>query len=314
MKISFEKTAENLLAQDNILILTHKNPDGDAHGSAMALCLGLRSLGKNAFILANEGTTFRFMFRIAQFFAPNDFTPDYVVAVDSATGERLSKTAEGYLNGVDLAIDHHISHREYAKETFVDGTSAACGEIIYELLCAMKVELTGEIAEALYIAISTDTSCFLNANTTPRTHEIAAKILPYVPDFPALHREFFVVKSKARLKVESLLISNVNFYLDGRVAVMHLSLDDIDETEATEDDLDNIVSLARCIDGVELGILLRETEDGNTKASLRSGDAFNVSDICAHFGGGGHIRAAGATLNMSLDAAEAALIEKIEEL
>lgn len=314
MRISLEKTAENLTLQDNILILNHKNPDGDAHGSAIALCLGLRSMGKSAFILENEGTTPRFAARLINLTAPADFVPGYVVAVDSATGERLSASAADVKDKVDLAIDHHVSHRDYAKETFVDGAAAACGEIIWELLTLMSVEISKRIAEALYIAISTDTSCFLNANTTPRTHEIAAKLLPLVPDFPALHREFFVVKSKARLAVESILISSINFYLDGRVAVMHLTLSDIKGAKASEDDLDNIVSLARCIDGVELGILLRETEDGGTKASLRSSDKFNVSDICAHFGGGGHVRAAGATLELPIPDAEAALIKVIGEV
>lgn len=311
MKISLEKTAENLLSQDNILILTHKNPDGDTQGSAIALCLGLRSLGKTAFILENEGTTPRFKARLIGLEAESDFTPSYVVAVDSATAERLSLSASGYADKVDLAVDHHISHREYAKETYVDGESAACGEIIWELLTLMQVKIIDKIAEALYIAISTDTSCFLNANTTARTHEIISKILPNVPHFPALHREFFVVKTKARLAVESILISSINFYLDGKIAVMRLTLDDIEKAKANEDDLDNIVSLARSVDGVELGILLRETKDGGTKASLRSSDAFNVSDICAHFGGGGHIRAAGATLDMCLDDAEVALIKVI---
>ena len=310
MRISLEKTAENLLSQDNILILTHKNPDGDTQGSAIALCLGLRALGKTAFILENEGTTPRFKARLMGLEVEGSFSPDYVVAVDSATVERLSLSANEYTDKVDLAIDHHVSHREYAKETYV-GDSAACGEIIWELFSLMQVKIDGKIAEALYIAISTDTSCFLNANTTARTHEIISKILPEVPHFPALHREFFVVKTKARLAVESILISSINFYLDGKVSVMHLTLNDIEKAKANEDDLDNIVSLARSVDGVELGILLRETKDGGTKASLRSSEAFNVSDICAHFGGGGHIRAAGATLDLPIYDAEAALVKVI---
>ena len=314
MRISLEKTAENLKNQNNILILTHKNPDGDTHGSAMALCLGLRALGKNAFILPNEGTTPRFKARLMGLEAESDFAPDYIVAVDSATSERLSLSASAYAHKVDLAIDHHISHRDYAKVSYVDGDSAACGEIIWELLSLMQVKIDGKIAEALYIAISTDTSCFLNANTTARTHEIISKVLPYVPQFPALHREFFVVKTKARLAVESILISSINFYLSGKVAVMHLTLDDIEKAKANEDDLDNIVSLARSIDGVELGILLRETKDGGTKASLRSSEKFNVSDICSKFGGGGHIRAAGATLDMPIRDAESALIKVIGDV
>ena len=314
MKISLKEVAVNLLANDNILILTHKNPDGDTQGSAIALCLALKSKGINAYILPNEGTTPRFKARLMSLEAPEDFTPGYVVAVDSATEERLCLSAEKYLGNVDLAVDHHISHKEYAKKTYV-GDNAACGEIIFEVITLMGVEITDKIAEALYIAISTDTSCFLNANTTSHTHEIVSKFFGAVPNVPALHREFFVVKSKARLAVESILISGITFHLNGAVAVMRLTLNDIKKTGASEDDLDNIVSLARSIDGVELGILLRETTDGGVKASLRSSDKFNSSDICAHFGGGGHVRAAGATLcDTSLEDAENAIIKALGDM
>ncbi|MBR5479369.1 MAG: DHH family phosphoesterase [Clostridia bacterium] len=314
MKISLNEVADTLLLNDNILILTHKNPDGDTQGSAIALCLALKSRGKRAYILANEGTTPRFKARLMSLEAPEDFAPDFVVAVDSATEERLCLSANNYLGKVDLAVDHHISHKEYAKKTYV-GDNAACGEIIWEIITLMGVEITDKIAEALYIAISTDTSCFLNANTSARTHEIVSKFFSMVPNVPALHREFFVVKSKARLAVESLLIASISFHLNGAVAVMKLTLEDIKKTGASEDDLDNIVALARSIDGVELGILLRETTDSGVKASLRSSDKFNSSDICAVFGGGGHVRAAGATIaHISLDMAEDAIIKALGDM
>ena len=314
MKISLREVADNLLTNDNILILTHKNPDGDTQGSAIALCLALKSCGKCAYILPNEGTTPRFKARLMSLEAPSDFTPDYVVAVDSATEDRLCLSASEYNGKVNLAVDHHISHKEYAEKTYV-GDNAACGEIIWEIITLMGVEITDKIAEALYIAISTDTSCFLNANTTSRTHEIVSKFFGTVPNVPALHREFFVVKSKARLAIESILISSITFHFGGAVAVMRLTLADVKKTNASEDDLDNIVALARSIDGVELGILLRETADGGVKASLRSSDKFNSSDICAIFGGGGHVRAAGATLcGMSLEAAENAIIKALGDM
>ena len=133
MRISLEQTAKSLKNLDNILILTHKNPDGDTQGSAIALCLGLRSLGKKAYILENEGTTPRFKARLMGLEAESGFTPDSIVAVDSATVERLSLSAADYADKVDLAVDHHISHREYAKETYVDGDAAACAEALWHL-------------------------------------------------------------------------------------------------------------------------------------------------------------------------------------
>lgn len=312
MQITFDLAVNELKNNDNFLILTHKNPDGDTLGSAVALCLSLRTLGKSAYIMQNLGITPRFESITAPLIARNCFEPDYVIAVDVAAPDMIARSCLKYAEKVNLAIDHHISHREFAEKCYVEGDSAACGEIIYELCRALEVKFTLEIAEALYIAISTDTSCFLNANTTARTHKIASELYAFQIDFEAIHRTFFVEKSRARLKIEALLISGMNFYLGGQVAVMRLSENDIKEAGATEDDLDNISSLARSVEGVELGILVRQMGDA-CKISMRSGEKFNAAEICALFGGGGHIRAAGATIDGSPSDVEKKIVSALEK-
>ena len=312
MQITLNQTADILRANNNFLILTHKNPDGDTLGSAIALCLSLRALHKNAFILENEGTTERFLSRISPLCVNCEYTPDFIISVDTAARDMLSINASIFAERVNLAIDHHISHKEYAEKLLLEGDSAACGEIVWELIRALNVEVSDDIAEAVYIAISTDTSCFLNANTTARTHKIASELFAFDLDFSALHRVFFVEKSRARLAIEASLISGMNFYLDGKVAIMRLTLDEIARTGATEDDLDNISALARSVSGVELGILVRERAHNVCKISMRSSEKFNVAEICAHFGGGGHVRAAGATIELSPIEAEAAIVERLK--
>lgn len=312
MQITFDLAINELKNNDNFLILTHKNPDGDTLGSAVALCLSLRALGKVAFIMQNSGITPRFEEMTSPLIADDSFNPGYVVAVDIAAPDMIARSCLKYAEKVNLAIDHHISHREFAEKTYVEGDSAACGEIIWEVVCALNVSPTPEIAKASYIAISTDTSCFLNSNTTARTHKIASELYSFDIDFDSIHRVFFVEKSRARIKIEAILIAGMNFYLDGQVAVMRLSENDIKESGATEDDLDNISSLARSIEGVELGILVRQMGDV-CKISMRSGEKFNASAICSLFGGGGHVRAAGATIEGAPIEVEKKIISALEK-
>ncbi len=312
MQITFDLVINELKKHDNFLILTHKNPDGDTLGSAVALCLSLRALGKVAFIMQNSGITPRFEEMTSPLIAEDSFNPSYVIAVDIAAPDMIARSCLKYADKVKLAIDHHISHREFAEKTYVEGDSAACGEIIWEVVRALNVLPTPEIAKASYIAISTDTSCFLNSNTTARTHKIASELYSFDIDFDSIHCTFFVEKSRARIKIEAILIAGMNFYLDGQVAVMRLSESDIKEAGATEDDLDNISSLARSIEGVELGILVRQMGDV-CKISMRSSDKFNASEICSLFGGGGHIRAAGATIEGSPIEVEKKIISALEK-
>lgn len=312
MQISLEVARDLLREQDNFFILTHKNPDGDTLGSAAALCCALRACGKRAFLLKNPGATERYSPWIDALLAPSDAQPGCILAVDTATSNMLPESAAPLAPQTFLTIDHHVSHREFAAYTVLDAEAAACGEIIWRLIALLGVPITREIAEAIYIAISTDTSCFLNSNTTADTHRIAAELYPFGVRFELIHRLFFIVKSRARLALEAALIQGVHFYHHGEIAVMHVTLEMQRDIGATEDDLDNISSLARSIDGVEVGILVREIAPNHSKISMRSGIRADVSRICAHFGGGGHVRAAGCSIALSPAQAEEHLLSEIE--
>ena len=313
MKMTLCSAAEYLKSRDRFLILTHKNPDGDAIGSACALCRALRSLGKEAYIFKNPGFTPRYSAYLSDM-TVEEYPADCIVAVDIADVKLLPSSCEKYADGISLAIDHHGTHRDFAENLLLDADAAACGEIIYHLIRALDTEVDLDMAAALYVAISTDTGCFLYSNTTSETHKIAAKLLALGVDTAPIHRDFFMVKSRARLAVEAKLIEGMNFYYSGRVAIAKLSMDLIAKTQATEDDLDSISSLTRSIEGVELGILIREIEDGKCKLSVRSGESVNAAELCAYFGGGGHIRAAGCTVEASPDAAETQVLKAIESL
>ena len=179
MDIAYREAARWLMEHDGFLILTHKRPDGDTIGCAVALCHALRSQGKTAWLLPNEDATTLFTPYLGGVLAPADFVPAHVVAVDIASQGLFPKSAEGYRDKVELCIDHHPSNEGYAQYNCVEADKAACGEII----CALIKEwgpLTPQTALPLYVAVSTDTGCFMYSNTSPNTHRVAAELMDTV--------------------------------------------------------------------------------------------------------------------------------------
>ena len=312
-KLTVSGAAEFLNSRDDILIITHKSPDGDTTGSACALAEALRSLGKAAYLFPNPDFSGRLLRRAKSFFAPEGFEPKYVIAVDIADVKLLSKESEEYAERIDLAIDHHITHKPFSRRALVVAEAAACGEIIFDILKELPVKFTKKIANFLYLAISTDTGRFLHTNTTPETHIKAAELLKCGAESEKINREFFVEKSKSRIALEAEIFSNMELFFGGKACVIKLSRECIEKNKATEDDLEGISALARSVKGVSLGVYIHE-RDGMAKVSLRSDDKVDCASVCANFGGGGHERAAGCTLDCSLDEASERIIAYIEEL
>lgn len=300
-----------LRANDQYVILTHKNPDGDTVGSSVALCLALRALGKRAHVLENPGFTARFRPFLSGL--TTEDTAGCVVSADVADASLLPANARELSDRVELAIDHHATHRAFAPRILVDADSAACGELMLELVDALGVTLSEEIARALYLAIATDTGCFSFSNTTARTHLFAARLFEFISDIPALNHTFCVEKSKKRTALEAHLLSHAAFYFGDACAVLTITQSLMQELDLCEDDLDNIASIARAIQGVELAIVVRELKDGACKASLRSSPHVDSAAICAAFQGGGHKCAAGCTLTASPEETIAQIIQKIQE-
>lgn len=290
-------TAEVLQGQDQFLILTHRRPDGDTTGSAGALCLALRKLGKTAYTAKNTGVTRRYGSYIEPYYAPEDFEPGCVVTVDCAAPDMLPPEMAQYAERVDVVIDHHGSNPGFGKVNLVGGHYAACAEIICEVVEAMGVELDADIAKGIYVGASTDTGCFKFSNTTSNTHLVAAKCLDAGVDGGEINRALFETKSRARYEIERILFGSMAFYHEGKVAVALIRLEDRQRTGADWDDLDAIAGIPRQIEGVEVGLTLTELESGETKVSVRTTKEVDAAAICMQVGGGGHLRAAGATLS-----------------
>ena len=302
-----------LRAHDTYVILTHRRPDGDTIGCAAALCMGLRQMGKRAAVLQNRQFTPRFAPYLEGLICarvPDDAT---VVSVDIASMGLLSFDAEPYGARLALAVDHHGSNSLPLEDKLVEADKAACGEIIHEILVELGVPITKPIAEALYVAIATDTGCFKFSNTSANTFRVAAALVEAGADVFPINKLFFDTKSFARLKLEARLVDNMEFFAGGRVAICCLPNAWLEELQLTEDDVDSISGFARSIEGVQIGVMIREVENGLGKLSVRTSPAYDASDICQALGGGGHAAAAGASVPGGITGARRAILAVLSE-
>lgn len=310
--LTIAELAEQLLNNDNYIMLTHRRPDGDTIGSAAALCGGLRAIGKRAAVLENPQFTEKyrpFLEGLTTESAPENAI---FVSVDVASAGIVSFSGENYVNRVSYVIDHHGMNRDFGEQGYVDSSAAACGEIILELLHAMKAPIDKKIAEALYCAISTDTGCFRYSNVTARTLRAAAQCKDCGADTFAINQVMFMTKRLARLKLDAYLTQNTEFFADGLVAVSAIPPKLKEELGITEDDIDDISAFGREIAGVEIAVMLRQVKEGG-KISVRTSPNYDAAMLCAVLGGGGHKAAAGATVAGGIEQARVAILRAIEE-
>ncbi len=315
MNIDAVGAAGALNGADNILIITHRRPDGDTTGCAGALCRGLRQIGKTAFILENPEITKRYADLITPCYAPEDYNPTYIVAVDLAELNLFTENAEKYKDKIDLVIDHHPTNGRYGKYNFVRPEAGACAELVYDVLVALGVKLDKEIAESAYVGVSTDTGCFKFSNTTAKSHEVAAACISAGIDGGEINRRLFETKTHPRFRMERIIFDTMEFHENGAIAMAVLWRDDIENAGAGKDDLDSIASLTRQIEGVEVGLTLTESEDRKAvRLSVRTTKEVDASEICRKFGGGGHKRAAGASLDCGLEEAKEKILSVSREV
>lgn len=294
---------------DNCLILTHKRPDGDTLGCAAGLCALLRKIGRQAYVLDNPDSSPQLHSYIEAYLPPEDFRPAQVIAVDIADTKLLPEEALPWLErGIDLAIDHHKSHKPFAAQYYVDERAAACAEVITQLAQDFGV-LDAEIATPLYVGLATDTGCFVYSSTTARTHRIAAMLMEQDIDVLGINKQYFQTKSVRRMKLEGLLIEQVHLYDEGRLAIATLTREMIQASGAEGADLEDIPKILSPLEGAWATITIKMGEENEAKISVRTSYGLDASAICAQFGGGGHSGAAGALLRMSAEQAEARMVE-----
>lgn len=312
--ISIEKASQLLKQNDDILILCHRSPDGDTLGSGYGLYYALTSIGKRCRVECSDEITKKFQF-ITLDYNPQEFEEQFIVAVDIADTQLLGSKTEIYKDKVDLCIDHHPSNTGYSKYTLLEPHSAATTEVIKLVIEAMGVDITESIANCLYLGMCTDTGCFKYSNTSPRTHRFAAELMEKGADYADINRVMFDTKTKAQIAVEKLAMDTLEFFYGDRCAVMVLTNEMMEKSGATSDDTEALASLPRQIEGIEVGVLLKQRlEEGKPegyKISVRTSLYVDASQLCADFGGGGHKRAGGCFIEGDYEYAKQQMVTRI---
>lgn len=311
MKFDFKECAKLLLQQNNILILTHAHPDGDTLGSGFALCRALMQIGKKARVINDDEIPkkYNYLFDDIEF---EDFEPSYIVAVDVATENLLGSLQDKYAGKIDLCVDHHLTNTEFAKKLLLRDYPAAC-EIIYMLINEMGVKIDKKIADCLYTGISTDTGCFRYASTTAQSYRIAAELIDLGADNGKINRAMFETKTKTYVALEKLALNNMKMFCNDRVAVITVTQDMYAKTGSNEQETEALAPLTRQIEGVEIGITIREKADRTCKASIRTYESVNAAALAKNFGGGGHAQAAACRFDCSVDEALEQIVKKCGE-
>ena len=307
------EVAQWLLEHDNYLILSHRRPDGDTIGSAAVLCRGLRQLGKNAHVLRNMEITGKYTHLHDGLNQDCPQDGDVLVCVDTASPSMLPDAFKHLQERIALRIDHHGTATSFTPLELVDASAGACGDILYDILCILGVQLDKELAEALYTAVSTDTGCFRYANTNAHSYEVAAACARAGGNLHDINQAIFDTNSLAKLRLQGWIVENIQFFNGGTMAVCALPLAVEKALGVTEDDMENISGFPRSIDGVKIAATLRQSEDGKVKISVRAVPGYDAAAVCAHFGGGGHKGAAGATIALPLEEAAAVVAKVMEE-
>lgn len=312
MLLSVSQAAEKLRSFNNILILTHIRPDGDTVGCAAALCAALRHIGRTAFLLPNSGLTKNSAPYFQPYQASEEFRPDAVISTDIAAIGLFPENAKPYIGHVDLAIDHHPSFEEFGQDNIVRPKAAACGELVYDIIREL-CPVTPEIALPLYVAVSTDTGCFVYTNTTSNTHRVAAALMDIGIDYRTVNKTFFRTKSRIRLELEADMLSHMEFYDRGRVVLLLVPLSLMERTHAEESDAEDLASLGGLVEGTDCAVTLRELRSDVWKISVRTGSRVNATQVCQVLGGGGHAAAAGCTVEAPLPVVKHKILEAIAQ-
>ena len=300
-----------LKCRDNYIIITHSSPDGDTLGSGFALYYSLCKIGKNACLLCPEDIPKKYNYFTC---ITEPITENYtVIAVDVASTSLMGHLEEKYGRDVYLCIDHHKSNSGYSENLLLDVNAAACCEIIYRLICELEIPLDDITASALYTGISTDTGCFKYGNVTKDTHIIASKLYEYNLNAADINRIMFDTKSPALLELERMVLEGAEYHFDGKCMLLCITKEMQNSTGCTGTELEGIASISRCVQGVLIGVTIKQIEKNEFKISLRTYPPVDASKICVKLGGGGHTAAAGATLKGNLEYVKSTVLALVKD-
>jgi len=309
---SYKRIGERLAEAKSVCLFPHENPDGDAIGSCAAICSMLRGMGKTCHILIDEPLpeNLRFMDDGTMFVIGTSLpeVPEVAMCVDCSVLSRFPERREFFLkSGFSICVDHHLSEKTYCDLNRIEPKAAAAGELVFRLMKAMGHKPTKTEGEALFAAITTDSGNFQYSSTSRTTHKIVCDLYDCGIDTTYVSTQLYQNVPMRKMELESMVIADMKLLADGQVVYARITQDMLKETGADMSDAESLVALIRSVKGVEIALLFKERANGKIFVSMRAKTTANVQKIAVAFGGGGHRKAAGCTLEMTMDEA----IEKV---
>ena len=309
--------AQELRKAPNVALFSHVSPDGDCLGTMLAIGFALESLGKEVYLYNPDPIpkNLTFLPGVSKIYSSlPEILPETLLFVDCSDLARVNlKRDQLPEDSMILNLDHHISNENFGDINFIDAQASASGEIAFSLIRELDVNIDKKIATNLYTALVTDTGSFQYSNTTPKTHRLVADLLECGITTEVIHHHIYGQKPLAQVNLLRRGLERLELSVEGQVAIMSLNLKDFYESGADINMSEGLVDHARTIQGVEVAALLKEAEPNRIRVSLRSNQWFDVNVTASQFGGGGHMRAAGCTIEMPLDEAKNQLIDVIKE-
>ncbi len=285
------------------IVASHARPDGDAIGSAMAMALALRELGKHATVVT-DGIPPVFLQPFPAV-AEMQITPEVTESFDAALIMECSDLARTGVRGLErspvMNIDHHPGNKAYGAINWIDESAAACGEMAFTLIEALGVTITKEIATHVYLAILTDTGSFHFSHLSPRTYEIARRCVEAGADPQWIARTHYDSNSLARVRIFGAVMNAMAIVDEGRVALLAITRQVMDELGGTNDDLEGLINFPLTVKDIEAVAFFKEVGDGDWRVSLRSKGNVNTGAIARQFAGGGHTNASGCSAKGALE-------------
>ncbi len=313
-----DKIIEIIRKEEKFYLISHMLPDGDSIGSLLGMGMALTLAGKKIKMYTPGQMPRKYAFlKGADLVQGDQFGEDAdttVIVLDSSDPERLGELRDAVLKSSKIInIDHHVTNQHFGNYNYVEPKASATGEMVYEILKEAGLEINRDIAESLYVAISTDTGSFKYDNTTPRTHLVIAELLKYGLSPALLSQRVFDERPLSFYILLREALSGLEMYADRRIAVMTLSRDIRQRSAATSDDLEGIVNYSRNIEGIELGILFYVDTTEEVKVGFRS-KQLDVSELAGRFNGGGHARAAGCRIKGGFEMVKQNVIAEAEKM
>ena len=313
---TFDSIRNLISDHQQFALFSHLRPDGDAYGSSLGFALSLQAAGKKVFVYNEDGLSPMFTFlpqspliTTTPALPPSSETA--IIALDTASQDRLGATFLSWGIQPNLNLDHHISNTLYGKINWIDSDSPASAQVLFELIQRLELPLTAEVAQCLYVGIMTDTGSFRYRQTTAKTLEIAAALIRAGADPAELSQACYQSYSSSRLLLQREVLNTIQFDHHDQIAYFRLTPEMFKISGAKSEETEGLIESLQCVRTVEVAFVLEKVDETTTRVSLRSRGKIDVQKIASVFGGGGHTLAAGIRSQLPISELEQKLLEKI---